>query len=99
MGESKSRRSPTNLQLALPECESLIIGPASDGTLEKASAVFAHPSGRSSTSPDSCCPGEERLRRLTERIQSCRTTLSSDLCTRMRPLYSIKPSLRKRFMK
>ena len=30
---------------------------------------------------------------------SCRTTLSSDLWTRMRPLYSIKPSLRNRFMK
>src|SRR5580704_18938837 len=30
---------------------------------------------------------------------SFRTTLSSDLLTLMRPLYSMKPSLRKRFMK
>jgi hypothetical protein len=36
-----------------------MIGPASDGTVEKASAVLAHPSGRSSTSPDSSCPGED----------------------------------------
>ena len=30
---------------------------------------------------------------------SLRTTLSNDLLTLMRPLYSMKPSLRKRFMK
>jgi hypothetical protein len=36
MGETKSRRLPNNLQLALPECESLIIGPASNSTVEQA---------------------------------------------------------------
>jgi hypothetical protein len=32
-------------------------------------------------------------------FQSCRMTLSSDLWTLMTPLYSMKPSSRKRFMK
>ena len=31
--------------------------------------------------------------------RSSRTAFNSDLCTLMRPLYSIKPSLRNRFMK
>ena len=39
------------------------------------------------------------LRTLSSGRWSCRITLSSDLCTRMRPLYSINPSLRNRFMK
>ncbi len=32
-------------------------------------------------------------------LQSCRTTLNSELWTKISPLYSIKPSFRKRFMK
>ena len=43
VGETKLRRSPTNLQLALPECESLIVGPACDSAVEEASAVFCWP--------------------------------------------------------
>jgi hypothetical protein len=40
IGETKSRQSPNNLLLALRECEPLIIGPARDSAVEKASAVF-----------------------------------------------------------
>jgi hypothetical protein len=36
VGETKPRRSPNNLNLAMRECKALIIGPATEGALERA---------------------------------------------------------------
>jgi hypothetical protein len=39
MGESKSRRSPTNLQLGLPECESMLSRAEAPTTLDGEDSV------------------------------------------------------------
>jgi hypothetical protein len=63
MGETKSRRSPNNLQLALRKCKALIVGPARDSTVEKASAVVRPFINRFLILP-ATDPGRERLRGL-----------------------------------
>jgi hypothetical protein len=56
MGETMSRRSPNNLQLALRECEALITGPAKHRRREGFSSVLPAASfGHSLTDPDSSC--------------------------------------------
>jgi hypothetical protein len=45
MGKTKARRPPNNRLLVLGECEALIIGPAGDSALERASAVFCWGAG------------------------------------------------------
>src|ERR1039458_8333964 len=39
------------------------------------------------------------IRKKVQRLYSCRKILSRELCTRISPLYSMKPSFLKRFMK
>lgn len=60
------------------------------GTFRRGLAELVRLLGASAT------PG---LNALSSGVRSCKITFRRDLCTRIRPLYSRKPSLRNRFMK
>jgi hypothetical protein len=84
VGETKPRPSPNRLLLTQRECESLIIDPARDSSeREGVKAVFCWPHRSAIHQPvlihPATGPRKRRLRGLAERIQSCNTTLSSDL--------------------